>query len=67
MSKTKKVFCMGLLCKKVYRKNKCVDCGIYVCNNICSAGIGKNIRCIDCYVEYTLTRYNKQIKKVVEG
>lgn len=61
--KKRKVFCLGLLCKKSSRRHSCVDCGIYVCRGVCSVGNKNNIRCVDCYLEFWTEKTNTHIEE----
>jgi len=48
-----KVFCKNLLCKKRDRKNRCCDCGVWLCKlcSITSMVKTKKIYCVNCYLK----------------
>lgn len=72
-SKTKvnyqsKIFCKGIFCNTYDRKNKCCDCGKYVCGvcEIPSMTIKGNVYCPGCYLKTFNPDWNKLNKEFDE-
>ena len=67
MDYRKNIFCKGVLCDKWNRKNRCVVCGVWVCN-ICSVKSSQDnkIRCIDCYLNTFSPDWDKLNKEFEE-
>ena len=63
--KPKKSFCHGILCRKDERKNKCSNCGVYMCTH-CSVPYKKWTFCIDCFVVQKIQEFNEKYDNCFE-